>query len=81
MTVINSLVSKQKTKIKLNTYRKTNEDGKVFLYKLENFPEIKKAFIENFFDFDIIGDQLGLKHEIEVIKVVFFKGLWIFILN
>ena len=61
-------------KILLNTYRKTNEDGKVFLHKLETFLEIKREFIEKL-DFNIIGDQLGLKHELEVVFYVFSNSL------
>ena len=46
-------------------HRGNSYEGKVFLHKLEVYPEIKKELIEKF-DFIVIGDQLGLEPEVEV---------------
>ena len=46
-------------------HRDNSYEGKVFLHKLEVYPEVKKELIEKF-DFIVIGDQLGLEPEIEV---------------
>ena len=41
----------------------------MFLHKLEVYPEIKKELIEKF-DFNVIGDQLGLEPEVEVEQLI-----------
>ena len=53
-------------------HRNSSYEEKVFLHKLEVYPEVKKELIEKF-DFIVIGDQLGLEPEVEVKYKLIFK--------